>query len=442
MKELRLFGIPRLIVDDQIIELSRRKSFGILVWLAIRETPVIRDSLLSLFWPASDPEKARASLRTALSSINTESGTRIVDADGERISLDAELVTDLSEFRRGLAELPVEETIEEAAGHGFDRLLELAARPLLETFNPGTVAPEFDDAVLQTSEETNRVLEGLLEKSIRAATLAGNWDQGIDRGRRWLRLSPLNESAHRRMMELYAWSGRKDAALEQFSVCRELMNGELGMEPDEETLGLRDAISGNRLPVPPVTGKQDPRPWSVQGITAGSAFVLSASLGRAGNTVQSRNPWDAASVVNLYILDAFSEVLDSHGAAGITSLGDRFVALFGFPEPGQDDAYHASLAALALNSAAMDWGFQLAIGIARGLVYRRSGTNNCDDGLQELRYLAGPGVNAASELRFACEPGELHMDGETAKATSGYLPSVRIRLPGAGPSRDAWKLKH
>ena len=65
MAHLRLFllGAPRVEVDDNVIDLHRRKVLAPLIYLAVTRQRHRRDTLATLFWPESDQTTARASLR-------------------------------------------------------------------------------------------------------------------------------------------------------------------------------------------------------------------------------------------------------------------------------------------------------------------------------------------------------------------------------------------
>ena len=52
---------------------------------------------------------------------------------------------------------------------------------------------------------------------------------------RLLALDPLQEVVHRTVMRLQAAQGRRDAALRQYQTCVELLQHELGVEPEAET---------------------------------------------------------------------------------------------------------------------------------------------------------------------------------------------------------------
>src|SRR6185295_6699278 len=60
-------------------------------------------------------------------------------------------------------------------------------------------------------------------------------ERAIQTALRLLSLDPLQEAAHRALMRLYARHGRRASALRQYQVCVEVLQRELGVEPEPET---------------------------------------------------------------------------------------------------------------------------------------------------------------------------------------------------------------
>ncbi|HET6345598.1 MAG TPA: BTAD domain-containing putative transcriptional regulator, partial [Myxococcota bacterium] len=65
--------------------------------------------------------------------------------------------------------------------------------------------------------------------------------------RHWVALDPLDEAAQRRLMRVLANAGQRTAALLQFEHCRRLLETELGIAPEPETIALYEAL---KLPTP------------------------------------------------------------------------------------------------------------------------------------------------------------------------------------------------
>ncbi|HKN95011.1 MAG TPA: bacterial transcriptional activator domain-containing protein, partial [Thermoleophilaceae bacterium] len=71
---------------------------------------------------------------------------------------------------------------------------------------------------------------------------AGDNARAIDASLRAVEVDPLDEAAQRRLMLLYARSGRRGHALRQFLACRRALVDGLGVEPAEETAALQRLI--------------------------------------------------------------------------------------------------------------------------------------------------------------------------------------------------------
>lgn len=57
---------------------------------------------------------------------------------------------------------------------------------------------------------------------------------------------PVDETAHRALMSVYARKHRYALALRQYQLCREVLNRELGVEPEMETRQLHSDIIKRR----------------------------------------------------------------------------------------------------------------------------------------------------------------------------------------------------
>jgi TolB-like protein/Flp pilus assembly protein TadD len=93
----------------------------------------------------------------------------------------------------------------------------------------------------------------LQERAIEALTSLLRWyldagyaEGGIRVARRILSLDPLRETAHRALMRLYADTGDRALALKQYQSCCDVLNAELGVQPETETQRLYEEIRGGR----------------------------------------------------------------------------------------------------------------------------------------------------------------------------------------------------
>jgi hypothetical protein len=103
-------------------------------------------------------------------------------------------------------------------------------------------APDFEQWLLgQRAQYRENVLQGLHALAAYAEQ-AGHLPQAIAHTRRLLTLEPWREEAHRRLMRLLAASGQRATALAQYETCRRVLNEEVAVEPDAETVALVEAI--------------------------------------------------------------------------------------------------------------------------------------------------------------------------------------------------------
>ncbi len=123
----------------------------------------------------------------------------------------------------------------------LERLDSLYAGEFLQGFDlPDCLA--FEDW-LRLQRETYRM------KMIRAVgwlsqggEAAGELEKALGFAKRWVVLDPLDEAAHRRVMQVLNHLGRRSDALAQYALCQRILADELGVEPDEETAALYQQI--------------------------------------------------------------------------------------------------------------------------------------------------------------------------------------------------------
>jgi DNA-binding SARP family transcriptional activator len=71
---------------------------------------------------------------------------------------------------------------------------------------------------------------------------AGESSRAVAVARQLVQLDPLNEAAHRRLIVIYARTGRRGHALRQFLECRHALVTALAVEPGEETAALQRRV--------------------------------------------------------------------------------------------------------------------------------------------------------------------------------------------------------
>jgi GGDEF domain-containing protein len=94
-----------------------------------------------------------------------------------------------------------------------------------------------------------------------------NFDLANKYAWRYVEMAPLEESAHRLLMRLMTISGRRNAALQQYQLCKSIISRELGIEPSSETQLLYSQILNNqpieRIDTGSLAGKL-PKPYQTR----------------------------------------------------------------------------------------------------------------------------------------------------------------------------------
>jgi predicted ATPase/DNA-binding SARP family transcriptional activator len=253
MSRLALYflGAPRVELDSQPIHISRRKAVALLAYLATTKQSHRRDSLTALLWPETDHSRARAYLRSTLSVLNRTlgSGWLAVDRETAGLNWDADVWLDAAEFQARLAERRMH-------GHPSDQVCPACLTSLAEAvalyrddFLAGFTlrdSPGFDDWQFFQTQELRDDLAHALEQLAQGHGEQGEFEPAVAYARRWVALDPLHEPAHRLLMQLYAGSGQRAAALRQYEECEQVLREELRLPPDEATTQFFQAIKERR----------------------------------------------------------------------------------------------------------------------------------------------------------------------------------------------------
>ena len=126
-------------------------------------------------------------------------------------------------------------------------------------------------------------------------TAAGDADAAVETARRLVALTPLDEAAHARLIQLYGAQGRRGLAEAHYARCSELLQRELGQAPGDE---LRAALADARrrapgrsidaTPAPPrpgadgsgMSGQQRARHWTrARWATSAAAAAMALLIG-------------------------------------------------------------------------------------------------------------------------------------------------------------------
>ena len=250
---LALLGPPEITVDGKPLEVDTRKAIALLSYLAVSGGQPTREHLADLLWPDLDRDRARATLRRTLSALRTGLDGRWLRTDRTRVWLNGD--------NRGSDIDQVSALVRVDHSHGPDRLcpecapqLAAAAALFRGPFMAGFYlrdSSDFEDWQRREEEHQQRVFREVLDRLGLALAAAGRFAEAAAAARRRIALDPLDESAHRQLMQCLVWNGDRAGALRQFRECAAVLERELGVAPLPETRGLYEQILEEKEPHAP-----------------------------------------------------------------------------------------------------------------------------------------------------------------------------------------------
>jgi DNA-binding SARP family transcriptional activator len=220
---IRLLGGFRVEIDGDAIEGDRwptRRAADVVKVLSLAPSHQLhREQLTDALWPDLGPEAGAANLRKAVHfarrALGSENALRI-EGGLVRLWPDGDLDVDVEGFEKAAARALKGGDPEEVL-----RVIDSHSHELL---------PE--DAYAPWSELARARVRRRYEDLLRAA---GRWEELLE-------LDPLDEEAHRALMQTHSEQGRRQDAMRQFEKLRRALSDELGVAPHRDTIALYERI--------------------------------------------------------------------------------------------------------------------------------------------------------------------------------------------------------
>ncbi|RLA15723.1 MAG: hypothetical protein DRQ59_00710 [Gammaproteobacteria bacterium] len=223
---------------DSLLTLSTRKSEVLLAYLAL--APGVRhprERLINLLWSDRGEEQARNSLRQSLSSIKKsleQTCPLLLEVERTTVRINPELIqVDALEFEQHAANEDIDNLTRAAELHQGEFLEGITIRDAASQEWLATERERFKRQIVE-------VLSGLSHLQISA-------DQhkvAIESAERLVDHDPLHEHGWRILMRAYHEKGDRNHALLSYKRCSDVLDRELGIEPESETMELRELIIG------------------------------------------------------------------------------------------------------------------------------------------------------------------------------------------------------
>src|SRR5215211_4701565 len=238
---IALFGALE-IVHDQAAPLrpSTQRVLALLGYLiAHHDVPHPRDKLVELLWPDLPPRQGRRMLSDTLWRARRlltppaadDTPALLIAGDTVAFRPTPALWVDLIAFEQALH--PPSPSTEVA-----DQQL----RAAVELYRGDFLEDCYDDWALYERERLREQYLSALMRLLAADQQRQAYDLALQSALRLVQADPLREEAHRALMRLYYLLGRTDDALRAFAQCRALLETELAIEPEAETLSLYEEL--------------------------------------------------------------------------------------------------------------------------------------------------------------------------------------------------------
>jgi DNA-binding SARP family transcriptional activator len=203
------------------------KSVALLAYLALEPGAHSREELTALFWGEYPEEKAKASLRQALTHLR-EAVPDSIRVDRTSVALTGGVECDVLSFQRLAKESP------RAAA-------DFAISDFLAGFRLRR-SPAFDEWADATRASLVRRYGEVLTTVTREALATRQWRDAARHAERWVAVAPLSASANAARVEAHFMAGDRDLALDAFADYRTRLLAETGQQPEREVVELVERI--------------------------------------------------------------------------------------------------------------------------------------------------------------------------------------------------------
>ena len=244
--KLTLLGSPQIEHNRGELTIHARKNIALLAYLAVTGQAHTRQALTALLWPESDTQRAQVSLRQAIFILRKRIGKTWLVTDRHTIYLrsDPPCEVDVIHFQQ-------------AADQAINNHQEAAAKEAIRLYTGDFLAgftlpdsPAFDEWQFYERETLRHTFSNLLITLINHYYHSHQFEAAIPHAQRWVNHDPIQESAHHRLMELYAAAGQRTMALRQYELCVQILEEELGIQPGPLITNLKEKIDRQQFVMP------------------------------------------------------------------------------------------------------------------------------------------------------------------------------------------------
>lgn len=235
-----LYRQARLVTPDQV---HRRQSLRLLkILLAHEGRPVSSEVLIEGLWPELDPSRGIGrlyvlvhELRRVLEPEARSGEWTYVRTQGDQyyFNLDGSCRFDVREFKK--RSQAVKQLLGTQRAEAALRACEAAA----ELYRGDFLEDEpFEEWSWPEREQLRETYLSVLQTLGTLYSSRGEWARSVQTFQAALRVDSLREEFHRALMKALWMAGRRDEAVKQYGVCKDLLRRELSIAPADETNAL------------------------------------------------------------------------------------------------------------------------------------------------------------------------------------------------------------
>ena len=203
-------------------------SQRLLAFLALRDRVVTRTATAGTLWPDASESHAHASLRSALSRLDTIT-RRALQVNSVDLGLAASVAVDIRESRALANRLLVAGAAPAAADTSAAAVLALSSDLLPDSY---------DEWAVVEAENWRQLRMHALEALASSLTDNGRFGEAAGAALAAIRAEPLRETANATLIHVHLAEGNPSEALAAYARYRTLLREELGLEPTPQLRAL------------------------------------------------------------------------------------------------------------------------------------------------------------------------------------------------------------
>jgi DNA-binding SARP family transcriptional activator len=242
---ISLFGKITISRENMIMPaIEARKSQELFSYLLLfGDRSHSREKLAGLFWGEYSSTVAKKYLRQTLWELQSAVGPSqqaepllFVDSGWVGVNKSADVWLDVVVFERA-AQLTHGILGGQISPQNYHILCEA-----VKLYRGDLVEGLYEDWCILERERLQNIYLNLLDKLIDCCMVSQEYEDGLVYGTKILHYDRARERTHRRLMRLFHLGGNRTEALRQYDRCVSALKDELGVNPSDRTLALREQI--------------------------------------------------------------------------------------------------------------------------------------------------------------------------------------------------------